>query len=224
MSKHEFLPPGEEPEDAGSAAAGPVRGSSGDGGSEGLLPNSAEICLLTRGRRTASVRADTYCRLYSLSVDHFNAVLEEFPMMRRAFETVALDRLRRIGEACPPGLLRVQPGPSPVSTERSPVVPGPMLSHSSVVPRPTPVPANAPRGPLVLWLTALAIHISYAWRARPSSACPEPSFPKPLTLTTCHTQSSLDPLPATVSPLLHLHTLGPWPFLHPLSSLDLPIL
>ncbi|XP_051849830.1 potassium/sodium hyperpolarization-activated cyclic nucleotide-gated channel 3 [Antechinus flavipes] len=57
-----------------------------------------EICLLTRGRRTASVRADTYCRLYSLSVDHFNAVLEEFPMMRRAFETVAMDRLHRIGK------------------------------------------------------------------------------------------------------------------------------
>uniref|UniRef100_A0A672LMS1 Potassium/sodium hyperpolarization-activated cyclic nucleotide-gated channel 3-like n=1 Tax=Sinocyclocheilus grahami TaxID=75366 RepID=A0A672LMS1_SINGR len=58
-----------------------------------------EICLLTRGRRTASVRADTYCRLYSLSVDHFNEVLEEYPMMRRAFETVALDRLDRIGES-----------------------------------------------------------------------------------------------------------------------------
>ncbi|XP_051239005.1 potassium/sodium hyperpolarization-activated cyclic nucleotide-gated channel 3-like [Dicentrarchus labrax] len=57
-----------------------------------------EICLLTRGRRTASVRADNYCRLYSLSVDNFNEVLEEFPMMRRAFETVALDRLDRIGK------------------------------------------------------------------------------------------------------------------------------
>uniref|UniRef100_A0A8C9RLE6 Hyperpolarization activated cyclic nucleotide gated potassium and sodium channel 2 n=1 Tax=Scleropages formosus TaxID=113540 RepID=A0A8C9RLE6_SCLFO len=56
-----------------------------------------EICLLTRGRRTASVRAETYCRLYSLSVDHFNEVLEEYPMMRRAFETVAIDRLNRIG-------------------------------------------------------------------------------------------------------------------------------
>ncbi|XP_072423752.1 potassium/sodium hyperpolarization-activated cyclic nucleotide-gated channel 3-like, partial [Chiloscyllium punctatum] len=56
------------------------------------------ICLLTRGRRTASVRADTYCRLYSLSVDHFNEVLEEYPMMRRAFETVAMDRLNRIGK------------------------------------------------------------------------------------------------------------------------------
>ncbi|KAM5171428.1 potassium/sodium hyperpolarization-activated cyclic nucleotide-gated channel 4 [Mantella aurantiaca] len=57
-----------------------------------------EICLLTRGRRTASVRADTYCRLYSLSVDNFNEVLEEYPMMRRAFESVALDRLDRIGK------------------------------------------------------------------------------------------------------------------------------
>lgn len=58
----------------------------------------SEICLLTRGRRTASVRADTYCRLYSLSVDNFNEVLEEYPMMRRAFETVAVDRLDRIGK------------------------------------------------------------------------------------------------------------------------------
>uniref|UniRef100_A0A8D0D1Y3 Hyperpolarization activated cyclic nucleotide gated potassium and sodium channel 2 n=1 Tax=Sander lucioperca TaxID=283035 RepID=A0A8D0D1Y3_SANLU len=58
-----------------------------------------EICLLTRGRRTASVRSDTYCRLYSLSVDNFNEVLEEYPMMRRAFETVAIDRLDRIAVA-----------------------------------------------------------------------------------------------------------------------------
>uniref|UniRef100_A0A8C3MCG4 Uncharacterized protein n=1 Tax=Geospiza parvula TaxID=87175 RepID=A0A8C3MCG4_GEOPR len=57
-----------------------------------------EICLLTPAGRTASVRADTYCRLYSLSVDNFNEVLEEYPMMRRAFETVALDRLDRIGK------------------------------------------------------------------------------------------------------------------------------
>lgn len=55
--------------------------------------------MLTRGRRTASVRAETYCRLYSLSVDNFNEVLEEYPMMRRAFETVAVDRLDRIGES-----------------------------------------------------------------------------------------------------------------------------
>ncbi|XP_062310997.1 potassium/sodium hyperpolarization-activated cyclic nucleotide-gated channel 2, partial [Osmerus eperlanus] len=36
--------------------------------------------------------------LYSLSVDNFNEVLEEYPMMRRAFETVAIDRLDRIGK------------------------------------------------------------------------------------------------------------------------------
>lgn len=63
-----------------------------------------EICLLTKGRRTASVRADTYCRLFSLSVDHFNEVLEEYPMMRRAFETVAIDRLDRIGKTRNPTL------------------------------------------------------------------------------------------------------------------------
>ncbi|XP_061122732.1 potassium/sodium hyperpolarization-activated cyclic nucleotide-gated channel 3 isoform X1 [Syngnathus typhle] len=55
-----------------------------------------EICLLTQGRRTASVKAETYCRLYSLSVDSFNEVLEEHPLMRRAFESAAVDRLRRV--------------------------------------------------------------------------------------------------------------------------------
>lgn len=30
-------------------------------------------------------------------MDNFNEVLEEYPMMRRAFETVAIDRLDRIG-------------------------------------------------------------------------------------------------------------------------------
>uniref|UniRef100_A0A4W4EAB1 Cyclic nucleotide-binding domain-containing protein n=1 Tax=Electrophorus electricus TaxID=8005 RepID=A0A4W4EAB1_ELEEL len=74
-----------------------------------------EICLLTRGRRTASVRADTYCRLYSLSVDSFNEVLEEHPMMRRAFETVAADRLNRIGIVCSSlGRAGMSPHPRPV--------------------------------------------------------------------------------------------------------------
>lgn len=63
-----------------------------------VFSSLSEICLLTRGRRTASVRAETYCRLYSLSVDNFNEVLEEYPMMRRAFETVAIDRLDRLGK------------------------------------------------------------------------------------------------------------------------------
>ena len=55
------------------------------------------------------MRADNYCRLYSLSVDNFNEVLEEYPMMRRAFETVALDRLDRIGEPSAEKLLPSSP-------------------------------------------------------------------------------------------------------------------
>ncbi|XP_056154017.1 potassium/sodium hyperpolarization-activated cyclic nucleotide-gated channel 2-like [Lampris incognitus] len=69
------------------------------GGKEVKLSDGSyfgEICLLTQGRRTASVKADTYCRLYSLSVNSFNEVLEEHPLMRRAFESVAVDRLERV--------------------------------------------------------------------------------------------------------------------------------
>ncbi|XP_076865587.1 potassium/sodium hyperpolarization-activated cyclic nucleotide-gated channel 2 [Brachyhypopomus gauderio] len=58
-----------------------------------------EICLLTHGRRTATVRADTYCRLYSLSVDSFNEVLEEHPAMRRAFEDVAGEHLAQMEQS-----------------------------------------------------------------------------------------------------------------------------
>ena len=39
-----------------------------------------EICLLTNARRVASVRAETYCNLFSLSVDQFNAVLDMYPV------------------------------------------------------------------------------------------------------------------------------------------------
>lgn len=51
-----------------------------------------EICLLTNARRVASVRAETYCNLFSLSVDHFNAVLDQYPLMRKTMETVAAER------------------------------------------------------------------------------------------------------------------------------------
>lgn len=61
----------------------------------------SEICLLTSGRRTASVQADTYCRLYSLSVDSFNEVLEEHPIMRRAFESAAIRHLDNTVYAMP---------------------------------------------------------------------------------------------------------------------------
>ena len=60
-----------------------------------LLP---EICLLTNAKRVASVRAETYCNLFSLSVEHFNAVLEHYPVMRRTMESVAAERLNKIGK------------------------------------------------------------------------------------------------------------------------------
>ena len=58
---------------------------------------SVEICLLTQAKRVASVRAESYCYLYSLSVDHFNSVLENYPIMRRTMESVAAERLNKIG-------------------------------------------------------------------------------------------------------------------------------
>ncbi|KAJ8983050.1 hypothetical protein NQ317_013255 [Molorchus minor] len=57
-----------------------------------------EICSLTNARRVASVRAETYCNLFSLSVDHFNAVLDQYPLMRRTMESVAAERLNKIGK------------------------------------------------------------------------------------------------------------------------------
>ena len=41
---------------------------------------------------TSSVRAETYCNLFSLSVDHFNAVLASYPLMRRTMESIAAER------------------------------------------------------------------------------------------------------------------------------------
>jgi len=57
-----------------------------------------EICLLTNARRVASVRAETYCNLFSLHADHFNTVLESYPFMRRTMESVAAERLNKIGK------------------------------------------------------------------------------------------------------------------------------
>jgi CRP-like cAMP-binding protein len=51
-----------------------------------------EICLLSNAKRVASVRAETYCNLFSLSKEHFNAVLLQYPLMRKTLETVAAER------------------------------------------------------------------------------------------------------------------------------------
>ncbi|KAL3866127.1 hypothetical protein ACJMK2_043457 [Sinanodonta woodiana] len=57
-----------------------------------------EICLLTNAKRVASVRAETYVNLYSLSKEHFNDVLDKYPVMRRTLESVAAERLTKIGK------------------------------------------------------------------------------------------------------------------------------
>ncbi|XP_048849238.1 potassium/sodium hyperpolarization-activated cyclic nucleotide-gated channel 1-like [Brienomyrus brachyistius] len=44
-----------------------------------------EMCLLTREDSTATVLAETYCRLYSLSADDFHEVLEEYPFMKQIY-------------------------------------------------------------------------------------------------------------------------------------------
>ncbi|CAN8029070.1 unnamed protein product, partial [Ixodes persulcatus] len=55
-----------------------------------------ETCLLTNERSVASVRAETYCNLFSLSVEHFNDVLAAYPLMRRTLESRASERLNKI--------------------------------------------------------------------------------------------------------------------------------
>ena len=44
------------------------------------------------------MRAETYCNLFSLSVQHFNSVLDQYPLMRRTMETIATERLNKIGK------------------------------------------------------------------------------------------------------------------------------
>ncbi|ESO08635.1 hypothetical protein HELRODRAFT_98055 [Helobdella robusta] len=55
-----------------------------------------EICLLTNAKRVANVRAESYCNLFSLSVQHFNSVLKHYPVMRKTMEVVASERLEKI--------------------------------------------------------------------------------------------------------------------------------
>ncbi|KAL3318131.1 anaphase-promoting complex subunit Hcn1, partial [Cichlidogyrus casuarinus] len=57
-----------------------------------------EICLLTNARRVASVRAETYCNVYSLDRSSFLEVLDNYPLMRRTMESVAAERLNKLGQ------------------------------------------------------------------------------------------------------------------------------
>ena len=46
----------------------------------------------------ASILAVTICSLYSLDVDDFKEILNEYPVMRRAMEKVAAARLSSLGK------------------------------------------------------------------------------------------------------------------------------
>ena len=59
------------------------------------------------------MRAETYCNLFSLSVEHFTAVLMSYPAMRKAMQTVAAQRLNAIGHD--PTLIYRQPSMSSLS-------------------------------------------------------------------------------------------------------------
>jgi len=65
--------------------------------SDGEFFGEISIVLPTK-RRVASVFADSYCYLYSLSVEDFNEVLEEFPMQRKHFMAEAAKRLENMRE------------------------------------------------------------------------------------------------------------------------------
>ena len=58
-----------------------------------------EICLLAKVRRTATIKAETFCNMYSLDQADFSQVLNEFPQMRETMETVARERLDKLGKA-----------------------------------------------------------------------------------------------------------------------------
>lgn len=112
--------------------------------------------------------------------------------MRRAFETVAVDRLRRIGETCPPRHLGpAGPGPAPWQGAPRPRVPAFPASMVHVTPAPTPGPANVPAG---LSTRAPCPHrwapTSCRWRHCPQAPCPEPSFPESAAPTVSDTRSA----------------------------------
>jgi len=65
--------------------------------SDGEFFGEISIVLPTK-RRVASVFADSYCYLYSLAVEDFNEVLEEFPMQRKHFMAEAAKRLDKMND------------------------------------------------------------------------------------------------------------------------------
>jgi len=76
-----------------------------------IVCDKTEICLLMNTRRVASVRADTYCNLFSLSVEHFHSVLNRYPDVKRTLESVAVERFNITANYA--SLAAEQPPPPP---------------------------------------------------------------------------------------------------------------
>jgi hyperpolarization activated cyclic nucleotide-gated potassium channel 2 len=89
-----------------------------------------EICLLTRAKRVAGVRCVTYCNLYSLDSAQFEQVLESYPLMRRTMESVAAERLNKLGK-----------NPSIISTRHDLKRDAAVLKD--IIDRATPVPSSS---------------------------------------------------------------------------------
>lgn len=51
--------------------------------------SATEMCLLRQEKRNASVIAEAYCTLYSLSIEDFNQVLESYPKLRQSMEEIS---------------------------------------------------------------------------------------------------------------------------------------
>ena len=59
--------------------------------------------MCKRGRRVATVRAESYCNVFTLSAEHFTAILEHHPDMKSTMEYVARERLQNLAAATSPG-------------------------------------------------------------------------------------------------------------------------
>lgn len=66
-----------------------------------------EIALMTGCPRTATVRARSYLKLYSLAKDDFDPIIEKHPTIYRAMALIAIKRMESLGEGFPEEHMRL---------------------------------------------------------------------------------------------------------------------
>lgn len=57
---------------------------------------------MCKRRRVASIRAESYCNVFTLSAEHFAVILDHHPDMKRTMEYVARERLQNLAAATSP--------------------------------------------------------------------------------------------------------------------------